>query len=119
MATPEVKPEAKPEVAAKSAVTKLVEDGARAVTNGDNTIIAAAHAVELGIEGVGFVPTVTLTVDPDKCPSTHVCMYMAKDSRVALTTGRVYIFAKDKPQFVHKEDRDAVAAKGGGEWSDK
>lgn len=115
----ETKPEVKPEVKAKTEVEALVEEGARAITAKDNTIIAAAHATELDIKGSGFTQTVAVTVDHTQCPPTHVCMYMAKDARVALTTGRCYIFAKDKPQFVHKEDRDAVAASGAGDYVHK
>ena len=72
---------------------------------------------ELGLKGDGFAQTVAVVVDPSACPSTHVCMHIARNARVALTSGRVYIFEAGKPQFVHKEDRDAVAACGAGEYT--
>ena len=70
----------------------------------------------LGLPGGGFTQTVAVVVDPAACPDTHVCMHTAGNLRVALTTGRVYIFEGGKPQYVHKEDRDAVAARGAAEY---
>ena len=70
----------------------------------------------LGLPGDGFTQTVAVVVDPAACPDTHVCMHTAGNSRVALTSGRVYIFEAGKPQYVHKEDRDAVAARGAAEY---
>ena len=70
----------------------------------------------LGLPGDGFTQTVAVMVDPAACPDTHVCMHTAGNSRVALTSGRVYIFEAGKPQYVHKEDRDAVAARGAAEY---
>lgn len=72
---------------------------------------------ELGLKGDGFAQTVAVVVDPSACPPTHVCMHIARNARVALTSGRVYIFEAGKPQFVNKEDRDAVAACGAGEYT--
>ena len=70
----------------------------------------------LGLPGDGFTQTVAVVVDPAACPDTHVCMHTAGNLRVALTSGRVYIFEAGKPQYVHKEDRDAVAARGAAEY---
>ena len=70
----------------------------------------------LGLPGDGFTQTVAVMVDPAACPDTHVCMHTAGNLRVALTSGRVYIFEAGKPQYVHKEDRDAVAARGAAEY---
>ena len=70
----------------------------------------------LGLPGDGFTQTVAVVVDPAACPDTHVCMHAAGNLRVALTSGRVYIFEAGKPQYVHKEDRDAVAARGAAEY---
>ena len=77
----------------------------------------AGAVVEVNLKNGGFVPATTLTVDPSKCPDTHVCMFFASAKRVALTSGRIYLFEALKPQYVHRDDRDAVAAAGGGEWS--
>ena len=71
---------------------------------------------ELGLKGDGFAQTVAVVVDPSACPDTHVCMHTAGNARIALTSGRVYIFEKGKPQYVHKDDRDAVAARGAAEY---
>ena len=75
-----------------------------------------AKLASLGLPGDGFTQTVAVVVDPAACPDTHVCMYAAGNLRVALTSGRVYIFEAGKPQYVHKEDRDAVAARGAAEY---
>ena len=75
-----------------------------------------AKLASLGLPGDGFTQTVAVVVDPAACPDTHVCMHTAGNSRVALTSGRVYIFEAGKPQYVHKEDRDAVAARGAAEY---
>lgn len=79
--------------------------------------VKAGETVEVNLKNGGFVPATTLTVDPSKCPDTHVCMFFASAKRVALTSGRIYLFEALKPQYVHRDDRDAVAAAGGGEWS--
>ena len=85
-------------------------------------VAKAAHAApvaklaSLGLPGDGFTQTVAVVVDPAACPDTHVCMHTAGNLRVALTSGRVYIFEAGKPQYVHKEDRDAVAARGAAEY---
>lgn len=75
-----------------------------------------AKLASLGLPGDGFTQTVAVVVDPAACPDTHVCMHTAGNLRVALTSGRVYIFEAGKPQYVHKEDRDAVAARGAAEY---
>lgn len=75
-----------------------------------------AKLASLGLPGDGFTQTVAVVVDPAACPDTHICMHTAGNSRVALTSGRVYIFEAGKPQYVHKEDRDAVAARGAAEY---
>ena len=75
-----------------------------------------AKLASLGLPGDGFTQTVAVVVDPAACPDTHVCMHAAGNLRVALTSGRVYIFEAGKPQYVHKEDRDAVAARGAAEY---
>ena len=86
----------------------------------ENTKAAQAAPVtklaSLGLPGDGFTQTVAVVVDPAACPDTHVCMHTAGNLRVALTSGRVYIFEAGKPQYVHKEDRDAVAARGAAEY---
>ena len=86
----------------------------------ENTKAAKAAPVtklaSLGLPGDGFTQTVAVVVDPAACPDTHVCMHTAGNLRVALTSGRVYIFEAGKPQYVHKEDRDAVAARGAAEY---
>ena len=86
----------------------------------ENTKAAPAAPVaklaSLGLPGDGFTQTVAVVVDPAACPDTHVCMHTAGNLRVALTSGRVYIFEAGKPQYVHKEDRDAVAARGAAEY---
>ena len=78
-----------------------------------------AKLASLGLPGDGFTQTVAVVVDPAACPDTHVCMHTAGNLRVALTSGRVYIFEAGKPQYVHKEDRDAVAARGAAEYQAK
>ena len=86
----------------------------------ENTKAAPAAPVaklaSLGLPGDGFTQTVAVVVDPAACPDTHVCMHTAGNLRVALTSGRVYIFEAGKPQYVHTEDRDAVAARGAAEY---
>lgn len=66
---------------------------------------------------VAYTANSTVEVDPAQCPPTHICMFCAGGyRRIALTTGRVYVFVDGKPQYVHKEDRAEVAAQGGAEY---
>ena len=51
-------------------------------------------------------------LDPEQCPKTMVPMACASDTRVGCISGRVYTFAKDKVNFVHKDDRDLCAGRG-------
>ena len=103
---------------AKTAAAGAPAPAAGAAT--ENTKAAKAAPVtklaSLGLPGDGFTQTVAVVVDPAACPDTHICMHTAGNLRVALTSGRVYIFEAGKPQYVHKEDRDAVAARGAAEY---
>ena len=105
---------------AETAKTAAAGAPAPAAAATENTKAAKAAPVaklaSLGLPGDGFTQTVAVVVDPAACPDTHVCMHTAGNSRVALTSGRVYIFEAGKPQYVHKEDRDAVAARGAAEY---
>ena len=105
---------------AETAKTAAAPAPAPAAAATENTKAAKAapfaKLASLGLPGDGFTQTVAVVVDPAACPDTHVCMHTAGNSRVALTSGRVYIFEAGKPQYVHKEDRDAVAARGAAEY---
>ena len=105
---------------AETAKTAAAGAPAPAAAATENTKAAKAAPVaklaSLGLPGDGFTQTVAVVVDPAACPDTHVCMHTAGNLRVALTSGRVYIFEAGKPQYVHKEDRDAVAARGAAEY---
>ena len=105
---------------AETAKTPAAGAPAPAAAATENTKAAKAAPVaklaSLGLPGDGFTQTVAVVVDPAACPDTHVCMHTAGNLRVALTSGRVYIFEAGKPQYVHKEDRDAVAARGAAEY---
>lgn len=94
-----------------AAATATAAPATKAATAAPVTKLAS-----LGLPGDGFTQTVAVVVDPAACPDTHVCMHTAGNLRVALTSGRVYIFEAGKPQYVHKEDRDAVAARGAAEY---
>lgn len=105
---------------AETAKTAAAGAPAPAAAATENTKAAKAAPVaklaSLGLPGDGFTQTVAVVVDPAACPDTHICMHTAGNLRVALTSGRVYIFEAGKPQYVHKEDRDAVAARGAAEY---
>lgn len=105
---------------AETAKTAAAGAPAPAAAATENTKAAKAapfaKLASLGLPGDGFTQTVAVVVDPAACPDTHVCMHTAGNLRVALTSGRVYIFEAGKPQYVHKEDRDAVAARGAAEY---
>lgn len=103
--------------AAKTEVKTEVKQEAQAAAAEVKAAPVAGAVVEVNLKNGGFVPATTLTVDPSKCPDTHVCMFFASARRVALTSGRIYLFEALKPQYVHRDDRDAVAAAGGGEWT--
>lgn len=73
------------------------------------------EAVSLGESDM--LPMYTPVIDPKQCPAGFVPMFFAGNMRVALKTGRCYVFAAGKPQFVNDEDRDEVAARGGAEYT--
>lgn len=75
----------------------------------------AFEAVSLGASDM--LPMYTPVIDPKQCPAGFVPMFFAGNMRVALKTGRCYVFAAGKPQFVNDEDRDEVAARGGAEYT--
>ena len=106
------------ETAKTAAAAGAPAPAAAAATENTKAAKAApvAKLASLGLPGDGFTQTVAVVVDPAACPDTHVCMHTAGNLRVALTSGRVYIFEAGKPQYVHKEDRDAVAARGAAEY---
>lgn len=101
---------------AETAKTAAAAAGAPAPATKAAPAAPVTKLASLGLPGDGFTQTVAVVVDPAACPDTHVCMHTAGNLRVALTSGRVYIFEAGKPQYVHKEDRDAVAARGAAEY---
>ena len=101
---------------AETAKTAAAATATAAPTTKAAPAAPVAKLASLGLPGDGFTQTVAVVVDPAACPDTHVCMHTAGNLRVALTSGRVYIFEAGKPQYVHKEDRDAVAARGAAEY---
>lgn len=118
--------------AASTAAETLAKDlGIQGAETGDGDAGTTAELqAALGIEPVKEIVGADLTlsaaytansaveIDPAQCPRTHICMFCAGGyRRIALTTGRVYVFVDGKPQFVHKEDRSAVAAQGGAEYT--
>ena len=83
------------------------------VATGDGVVEAAAPVAPVQTE----VSEVLVRVDPARCPKTHCNMFFAGPRRVALTSGRVYVFEAGVPQYVHRDDRDAVAAAGGADYT--
>ena len=83
------------------------------VATGDGVVEAAAPVAPVQTE----VSEVLVRVDPSRCPKTHCNMFFAGPRRVALTSGRVYVFEAGVPQYVHRDDRDAVAAAGGADYT--
>lgn len=83
------------------------------VAIGDGVAEAAAPVAPVQTE----VSEVLVRVDPSRCPKTHCNMFFAGPRRVALTSGRVYVFEAGVPQYVHRDDRDAVAAAGGADYT--
>lgn len=99
---------AEPKTNAAASPESVVDVAAQNVPTADWEYVA--------IEGMETLPVVTPVVDWKQCPKGFVPMFFAGNMRIALTSGRVYVFAAGKPQFVQLDDRDAVAARGGAEF---
>jgi hypothetical protein len=69
-------------------------------------------ATDIGV-GLRLNPyKAVVALNPEECPASMVPMVSAANIRVGCLTGRVYIFAAGKCNFVHKADQHKCAGRG-------